>query len=106
MLAKVNTGIVMSYYAQTLQVDRSAMSEEELLDASRKLVEIINVLYATDGEEYAHNLRAMIQSLPTPKLAQDKQKVLQDVVEDVLTSLREGQSRWCRFQTSASLTRS
>ena len=79
-----------TYYKQYIQVDRIAATEEEVMEAAKRLLEIIDILHADNGESYAHALRDIVSSLPTPQRAQEKQKLLQDVVEDVLTLLREG----------------
>lgn len=88
VLARVDTSIVEAYYKQFLQVDRTAASDEEISEASRRLMEIVGVLYAEDGESYAHNLRDIISLISPPSA--DKPQVLQEIVEEVLTVLRKG----------------
>ena len=92
ILAKVDSSIVDGFYKHLIQVERNNASEEEITEVSRRLMEIIDVMYADNGEVYAHAVRNMVTSLPTPQAAQEKQRLLQDVVEEVLTTIREGTS--------------
>lgn len=89
MLARVDKAIVEAYYNQGIHTDRTAGSEEDLVDASRRLMEIIGTLHSDNGEGYAHGLMDVIANL-TPISVKDRQYVLQEVVEDVLILLREG----------------
>ena len=52
-------------------------------------METLDVLSNKDGEGYAHGLMKIISSLATQS-SSDTQMVLQNVVEEVLLSLREG----------------
>ena len=78
-----------TYYKQALEVDHTLATPEDLLESSKRLMEILDVLSSTDGEGYAHGLINIISSLAS-QLSSDTQMVLQNVVEEVLLSLREG----------------
>ena len=71
VLAKIDVNIVESYYKQFIQADRTAATEEELLEVAKRLVEMIGILYTGNGEAYAHALRETILSIPTPPSAQE-----------------------------------
>lgn len=88
ILLKVDVHIVETYYTQSLQIDRTLATAEELFDSSVRLMEMIDVLYGKDGESYAHGLLNIISALTPQPL--DGQTVLQNIVEDVLIVLREG----------------
>lgn len=81
--------IVETYYKQTLEADRTLATPEELLEASKRLMETLDVLSNKDGEDYAHGLMNIISSLASQS-SSDTQMILQNVVEEVLLSLREG----------------
>ncbi len=70
-------------------MDRTLATSEEVLDCSKRLMEVLDVLYNKDGESYAHSLKSIITYL-TAHSTSSRQDVLQNVVEEVLLVLREG----------------
>jgi AP-4 complex subunit epsilon-1 len=95
-LTDVDPSIVELYFSQRLEgLDRSAESYEDEVLA---LLEVIKILAGEDAELYARSVRDVLSPLARAEPnAQRSSQVLERAVENVLSSLRDGEfvySRW------------
>ena len=90
MLLKVDRSLVEAHYTRLLQVDRSLYTPLEKDDAAKRILEVIHVLTDSVGEEYAHNVKTLIDVLQGD-LSRDEVMLFESIVEDVLTHVRTGE---------------
>ncbi|KAI0255354.1 armadillo-type protein [Lactifluus subvellereus] len=88
ILARVDPSIVELYFSQRLQgLDRSAESYEDEVLA---LLEVIKILAGEDAEVYARSIRDVLSPAGATSSGQRSAQVLERAVENVLSSLRDG----------------
>ena len=89
ILASVDPSIVELYFSQRLQgLDRSAESYEDEVLA---LLEVIKILAGEDAELYARSIRDVLSPAEAASGGQQSAQVLERAVENVLSSLRDGE---------------
>lgn len=91
VLIKVDKSLVETHHIRLLQIDRSQYSAAEKDEASRRILEVIDILTQSDGEAYAHDIKTLIHSLQDGTSQVDA-PLFQSIIEDVLTHVRIGQS--------------
>ncbi|KAI0737673.1 hypothetical protein BC629DRAFT_1300621 [Irpex lacteus] len=89
VLLKVDRSLVEAHHTRLLQVDRSSYTPLEKDDAAKRILEVIHVLTDSIGEEYAHNVKTLIDVLQGD-LSRDEPPLFESIVEDVLTNVRNG----------------
>ena len=90
VLLKVDRSLVEAHYTRLLQVDRSLYTPLEKDDAAKRILEVIHTLTDSVGEEYAHNVKTLIDVLQGD-LSRDEVMLFESIVEDVLTHVRTGE---------------
>ena len=94
ILTDVDSSVVELYFSQRLKgLDRSAESYE---DEVFSLLEVIKILAGEDAELYARSIRDVLSphaaAKPVGPDAQRSSQVLERAVENVLSSLRDGET--------------
>lgn len=90
MLQKVDVGIVEAYFTQLLQASGALPGLREQEEAAQRLLEVIKLLYAANGEAYAQHIKTLTEVVEGA-VNSAKPHVVQVAIEDVLTSLRTGE---------------
>ena len=89
ILIGVDPSVVELYFSQRLEgLNRSAESYEDEVLA---LLEVIKILAGDDAELYARSVRDVISPMGTVHEARPSSQVLERAVENVLSSLRDGE---------------
>ena len=91
ILNKVDKSLVEAHLTRLLQVDRSLYTLLEKEDASRRILEIVDVLTHPNGEAYAQGIKNLIAALQDGS-PRGELPLFESIVEDVLTHVRSGQS--------------
>jgi hypothetical protein len=86
---KVDRSLVEAHYTRLLQVDRTLYEPLEKVEASKRILEVIDVLTLSDGEEYAHQVKTLIDVLQGEP-GEVELFLYEPIVEDVLTHVRNG----------------
>ena len=90
MLKKVDVGIVEAYYAQLLQASGTLPSIREQEEATKRLLEVVQLLYTGSGETYLQHLKTII-GVVEGAVNLTKPHVVQVAVEDVLATFNAGE---------------
>lgn len=90
VLQKVDVGIIEAYFTQLLQASGALPGLREQEEATQRLLEVIRLLYAGNGEAYAQHIKT-ITGVVEGAVSGTKPHVVQVAVEDVLTNLRTGE---------------
>ncbi|KAI0929134.1 hypothetical protein AcW1_006156 [Taiwanofungus camphoratus] len=89
ILEGVDHGIVETYYSQLLRGDSASASLQGSEDASKRLLEVTEVICGEDGEMYAQHVKNMLHTVEGAGPL-DKRPVLQEAVEEVLRRVQNG----------------
>ncbi|KAI0705845.1 ARM repeat-containing protein [Cytidiella melzeri] len=93
VLLKVDRSLVEAHHTRLLQIDRSLYTPLEKVDASKRILEVIDVLTLSDGEGYAQDAKALIDVLQGDS-PRDQLPLFECIVEDVLTHVRNGDANF------------
>lgn len=89
-MTNVDPSIVELYFSQRLEsLDRSTGSYEDEVLA---LLEVIKILAGEDAELYARSVRDVVSSASAAPHSQRNSQVHERAVENVLSSLRDGET--------------
>jgi len=89
ILSSIDTAIVDAYFQQSLQQAVNAVSHHTD-DRTSRLLEVVEVISGDNGELYASSVKSFLISISGESSSQGTQMVLEYVVEQVLTRIREG----------------
>ncbi|KAL0581811.1 hypothetical protein V5O48_000179 [Marasmius crinis-equi] len=87
VLNKVDDSVVASYYSQSLQQIPPDLSLAHKTEYVCRLLEILEIEAKGDGERYAREVQGIMNQVHT-RTSEDKEVVLEGVVEEVLSFIR------------------
>ena len=96
VLCKVDPNIVQTYYDQMLQFSGSLPGPREQEEAAQRLLEVINILYADNGEDYVQHVKKILKVVEAA-VVNAKPHLIQTAVEDVLSKIRNGKPHHRRY---------
>jgi AP-4 complex subunit epsilon-1 len=89
ILFQVDTGIVGSYFVQSVQDIPSALPVKEKTEYAVRLLEIVEIQCGQDGEAYARQLKNLLAAVEHDA-APEHQLVLEGIIEKVLLYIKNG----------------
>jgi AP-4 complex subunit epsilon-1 len=85
-LNRVEPGIVSTYYTRAIQNIPPALTVKGKDEYVARLLEVIDVVCGEDGENYARQLKSLLE------VAEDGKTVLESLTESVLSRIKQGWS--------------